>query len=387
VVFRTPSATKEVARFDAERPAAIGVVGCGTVFGRYVGGMARFPELRVAGCADLLPERALAAAEEHAVAAYSSVQDLIASSDVDVVVNLTPPSAHAAVTAAALDAGKHVYVEKPMAATLADALRLAERARDAGLLLGSAPDTFLGGANQTARRAIDDGLIGAPIGVAAFVTASKPETWHPDPTFLFQPGAGPALDLGPYYITSIVNLLGPIRAVAGSARIGSPTRVVTSPQRRVESITVTTPTHLSATLEFESGVIGTFLASFDIWDHHLPFIEVYGSTGTLTAPDPNGYDGDVLIKPRTSEAWRALPPVIAMATAMSSTDQSMRGAGVADLVGALNGQPHRASAALACHVLEALEAIETSSRERRVVELATRCDRPAELLARNDDRA
>jgi predicted dehydrogenase len=385
LAFPTPSATNEVARFDAERPAAIGIVGCGNVFGRYVGGMARFQELHIAGCADLLPERALAAAEEHAVAAYSSVQDLIGSPDVDVVVNLTPPSAHAAVTAAALDAGKHVYVEKPIATKLADALRLAERARDAGLLLGSAPDTFLGSANQTARRAIDDGLIGAPIGVAAFVTASKSETWHPDPTFLFQPGAGPALDLGPYYITSMVNLLGPIRAVAGSARIGSPTREVTSPRRRVESIIVTTPTHLSATLEFESGVIGTFLASFDIWDHHLPYIEIYGSTGTLTASDPNGYDGNILIKARAGEAWCTLTPVIAAAAATSSADQFVRGAGVADLVGALNGQPHRASAALACHVLEALEAIEVSSRERRVVELTTRCDRPAELSARNDE--
>jgi predicted dehydrogenase len=358
----------------AGRRAGIGIIGAGNVLGRYLKGMSRYPALRVVGCAARSPERARAAADDHGIGFYGSVPELLAAPDVDVVLNITTPLSHAETTEAALDAGKHVYVEKPITTALADAQRLVEKADAAGLLLGSAPDTFLGSAAQTARAAVDGGLVGEPIGVAAFITSGKVETWHPDPAFFFQPGGGPVADLGPYYLTAMVNLLGPLVSVSARGRIGSPTVTVTSPDRRVDSVTVTTQTHVSAVLEFESGVVGTLLASFDVWDHHLPRIEVYGTEGTLSVPDPNGFDGDVLLKRRADDDWRVLPPVLRPSAAAGSPDQFLRGPGVADLVAALDGAPLRANARLACHVLEAIEAI--GSSEGAAVPLSTRAARP-----------
>jgi predicted dehydrogenase len=322
--------------------------------------MSRFPELAVVGCAARSAERARQAAKDAGIGHFDSVAELLASPDVQVILNITTPLVHAETTAAALAAGKHVYVEKPITATLAEADDVVAQADAAGRLLGSAPDTFLGSAAQTARAALDDGAIGEPIGVAAFITSNRVETWHPDPTFLFQPGGGPVADLGPYYLTAMVNLFGPLASVAARSRIGAPTLPVTSPNRRVESVTVTVPTHVSAVLQFSSGVVGTLLASFDAWDHHLPRIEVYGTEGTLGLPDPNGYDGDVLLKRRTDDGWRVLPPVIPPFAEPGTKDQFLRGPGVADLVAALGGAPQRAGAPLAYHVLEAIQAIETS---------------------------
>lgn len=203
-----------------------------------------------------------------------------------------------------------MYVEKPLAANVPDGQAMVQAARSAGLLLGSAPDTFLGSAGQTARAAVDSGLIGEPIGATAFVTHSKADTWHPDPTFLFKPGGGPILDLGPYYLTALVNCLGPIARVAGFTRVGAPTRTVTAPGRRVETITVETTTHAGALLLFHSGVIGTALFSFDVWNHHLPFLELYGDKGTLTLSDPNQFDGPVLLRGNYDEDWTVLDPVL-----------------------------------------------------------------------------
>jgi predicted dehydrogenase len=360
----------------AGRRVGIGIVGAGNILGRYLKGMSRFSTLQVVGCAARSAERARAAADEFGIGHFDSVPDLLGSPEVDVVLNITPPMAHAETTAAALRAGKHVYVEKPITTTLPDAQRLVAEANIAGLLLGSAPDTFLGSGAQTARSAVDDGLIGEPVGVAGFITSGRVETWHPDPTFLFQPGGGPVADMGPYYLTAMVNLLGPLSSVAARSRIGAPVLEVTSPDRRVESITVTVPTHASAVLEFESGVIGSLLASFDVWDHHLPRLEVYGTEGTLSLPDPNTYDGDVLLKRHTDDDWRVLPPVIPAFAEPGSMDQYMRGPGVADLVAALDGAPQRTSAQLACHVLEAIEGIESSSISGSAVILSTRTPRP-----------
>src|SRR3954452_11334080 len=293
------------------RHVGIGIIGAGNILGRYLKGMSRYPSLQVVGCATRSPERARAAAAEHGIGVFASVPELLAAPEVDVVLNLTTPLAHAETTEAALDAGKHVYVEKPITTELSEAQRLAAKADSAGLLLGSAPDTFLGSAAQTARRAVDDGLIGEPVGVAGFITSGRVETWHPDPTFFFQPGGGPVADMGPYYLTAMVNLLGPLTSVSARGRIGSPTVTVTSPDRRVDEVTVTVPTHVSAVLEFDSGVVGTLFASFDAWAHHLPRLEVYGTEGALSVPDPNGFDGDVLLKRHTDEAWRVLPPVLA----------------------------------------------------------------------------
>lgn len=360
----------------AGRQVGVGIIGAGNVLGRYLAGMSRFPQLAVRGCATRSADHARAAATRYGIGYYDSVPELLAAPDVEVVLNITPPVAHAVTTAAALAAGKHVYVEKPITTSLPEAQRLAAVAEAAGQLLGAAPDTFLGSAGQTARRAVDDGLIGEPIGVAGFSTSNRVETWHPDPTSHFQPGGGPVQNMGPYYLTAMVNLLGPLTAVSARGRIGEPVRTVTSPGRRVESITVTTPTHVSAVLEFRSGVIGTLVSSYDIWDHHLPWLEVYGTQGTLSLPDPNMYVGDVLLKRHTDDEWQVLPPVAPLFAAPESTDQLERGPGVADLVDEIGGAPQRASAALACHVLDAIEAMKTSSESGTRVTLTTQAARP-----------
>jgi predicted dehydrogenase len=360
----------------ARQPVGVGIIGAGNVLGRYLAGMSRFPQLAVRGCATRSADHARAAAARHGIGYYDSVPALLAAPDVEVVLNITPPLAHAATTSAALAAGKHVYVEKPITTSLAEALRLVTVAEEAGLLLGAAPDTFLGSAGQTARRAVDDGLVGDPIGVAGFSTSNRVETWHPDPTSHFQPGGGPVQNMGPYYLTAMVNLLGPLTSVFARGRIGEPVRTVTSPGRRVGSVTVTTPTHVCAVLEFRSGVIGTLIASYDVWDHHLPWLEVYGTRGTLSLPDPNTYDGDVLLKRHTDDEWQVLPPVTPPFAAPGYPGQLQRGPGVADLVDALEGAPQRAGTALACHVLDAIEAIEKSSESGTRITMTTLAERP-----------
>lgn len=360
------------------RTAAVAIIGCGNIADRYVQGMRRFPNLNLVGCADVIPELADELATQSGIKPYASIDELLTDPRVDLIVNLTPPHAHASVAISALDAGKHVYVEKPIATTLAESHAIFTAAKRSGKRIGSAPDTFLGSAGATARAAIDNGQIGDPIAATIFVQHSKAELWHPDPTFLFQPGGGPALDLGPYYITTLVNMLGPVRSVAGFTRIGAETRKVTTPNRKVDTIRVTTPTHYSATLRLVSGVIVTLMMSFDVWDSELPYLEIYGQDGTMTLPDPNTFDGAVKVHRHDDESWCALNPVISPTGPANDMEiQMLRGIGVADLVGALNGGPHRASGALAQHVLEVLEAIETSSTTESVVTVSTKPDRPA----------
>lgn len=357
----------------------IGIVGCGNIFERYVRGLGRFPELRIRHVADVDPERAKRGAElVGPETRFGTPTDLLADPGVEIVVNITPPTAHAAVTEAALRAGRHVYVEKPLTTDVAVARAHLALAAESGLLLGGAPDTFLGSAGQTARSVLDAGTIGEPVGATAFVTHSRAETWHPDPTFLFKPGGGPVLDLGPYYVTQLVNCLGPVAEVYGAGRVGAAVRTVTAPDRLVERIDVEVDTHATAVLTFASGVIGTLVASFDIWDHHLPFLEIYGTRGTLSLPDPNTYDGDVRVRLHGDEAWTAVPPVVPVqGPADSFEHQFLRGPGVADLAAALAGGPHRASGGLALHVLEVLDAVASSGARRAPVALTTACERPA----------
>jgi predicted dehydrogenase len=314
------------------------------------------------------------------VRAYPSVSALLDDPAVAVVVNITPPAAHAAVTIDALFAGKHVYVEKPLGVDLQEGTRMSAAARANGRLLGAAPDTFLGSAVQTARTALDGGAIGDPIGAVAFVTHSKSETWHPDPSFYFKVGGGPVLDIGPYYVTALVVCLGPVARVGGFSRVGPPTRTVTAPDRRVETITVEIPTHSSASLEFVSGVLATVMFSFDVWDHHLPYIEIYGATGTLSMPDPCRYDGPVQVRGHYDSSWSTIAPRLRPSAPADSTDQYLRGVGVADLVGAIGGASHRASDELARHVLEVLEAVQTASETGTVVPIHSRIERPSVVL-------
>ena len=359
--------------FSSSSPAGIGIVGCGNISERYVKGISRFPLLKTLGCADMYQEAADKLSASTAISAYPSVDALLDDPGVDVVVNITSPVAHAEVSFAALKAGKH--------ATVAEGRRMIEAAVAAGRVLGSAPDTFLGSSAQTARAAVDKGVIGEPIGAVGFVTHSKAETWHPDPTFLFKPGGGPVLDLGPYYVTALVNLLGPVASVAGFSRVGAPVRTVSAPGRRVDKITVEVPTHAVASLEFASGALATMMFSFDVWDHHLPYLEIYGQEGALGLFDPNKYDGPVVTRGHHDSEWATLPPVFPPSAEPGSPEQFMRGPGVVDLVRALDGAPHRASAALALHVLEVLQAVETASQTRQSVGIESRVERPATVPA------
>jgi predicted dehydrogenase len=335
----------------------VGIIGCGNIFVAYARGLARSHATELVACADVDPLRSKLAAEKYRLRDLG-VAELLADPDIEIVVNLTPPQFHAAVSMSILAAGKHLYTEKPVSATFAEARTVVEQAEQLGLRFGSAPDTFLGAAGQTARSFIDSGALGEVVGATAFVTHSKAELWHPDPTFLFQPGGGPSLDMGPYYVAALVNLLGPVRSVFSVSRIGAVTRPVSTPGRLVDSIEVTIPTHSSAALTFASGALGTVMMSFDVWDSQLPHIEIYGTEGTLSVPDPDKYDDPVLVRMHAEPEWRPLPPVITPLTdGVPEADLPLRGPGVDDLVRALDGGPQRCGAELALHALEVLETI------------------------------
>ena len=366
----------------SEGGTAVGIIGCGKIFDTYADGLARFRDrVHVTRIADVDVARAEEAAERKGIQHWGSPAELLADPEVTIVVSLTPPVVHAQVTTAALAAGKHVYSEKPLGATTAEAAPLLERARAADRLLGAAPDTFLGSGGQTARAVVDSGEIGEVIGFTLVGSHSRAELWHPDPTFLFSPGGGPLLDVGPYFVTQLVQLLGPVAVVAGRTRIGVPRRPVTAPNRLVDFVDVTVPTHAAAVLELESGAIGTYLHSFDVWNHRHPHLELYGALGTLTVPHPNWFGGDVEVQLHSESAARVIDPVTPPIPGEGMGRSNFRGFGVLDLIGALEGAPHRTAAALAYHTLEVLEGIQLSSDSGDSVRIESRVARPAPLTA------
>ena len=351
----------------------VGVVGCGNISSTYLRIMPTFEALEVVACADMLEERARARAAEFGVPKAYGVAALLADPAVDLVVNLTTPQAHAEIALAALEAGKHVYNEKPLAVSRADGRRMVELARAKGLLLGGAPDTFMGAGIQTVRKLLDEGAIGAPVAATAFMTNHGHEHWHPDPAFYYQAGGGPMFDMGPYYLTALVALLGAVRRVSGSARISFAERTITSQPKAGASIVVEVPTHVAGVLDFECGAVATIITSFDIWAANLPPIEIYGSEGTLSVPDPNTFGGPVRIFRAEEGAWREEP-------LSHSYAANSRGLGVADMANALrSGRPHRASGDLTYHVLDIMHAFHDASEQRRSIELSSGCVRPAAL--------
>lgn len=355
----------------AER-VKVGVVGAGKIFPAYVAGCRNFPLLELVALADIDGERASQQAAEHGVPRALSVDALLADPEIQIVVNLTVPKVHAAVSLAAIAAGKHVYTEKPLAVTRADGQRIVQAAAERGVRVGSAPDTFLGGGQQTCRKLIDDGWIGEPVAAVAFMMGRGPESWHPNPDFFYQAGGGPLLDMGPYYLTSLINLLGPVRRVAGSARASFPERVATSRQHFGRRLPVEVSTHVAALLDFAAGPVATLITSFDVWHASLPRIEVYGSEGTLSVPDPNIFGGMVRVRRAGAAEWSEMPLLF--------DDQVGRGIGVADLAYAIHsGRPHRASGELAYHVLDIMQAVEESSDGGQHVTLESSAARPAPL--------
>jgi predicted dehydrogenase len=354
-------------------PIPVGLVGCGYISDRYLKNAPHFPEFTIVACADAELERATRRAEEYGVTAVCTVAELLAVPAIEVVLNLTTPEAHAPVTLAALEAGKGVYNEKPLAIALEDGKRLVETASSWGLRLGAAPDTFLGGGLQTCRQVIDQGVIGQPVAATAFMLIHGHEGWHPDPDFYYQKGGGPLFDMGPYYLTALVSLLGPVRRVTGSARATFSERTIRSEPRAGERIPVTVPTHLAAVLDFANGVIATLVTSFDVWASEMPHLEIYGSEGSLSLPDPNTFGGPVRIRSAADDAWVEVP------VTRPFTENS-RGLGLADMAAGLrSGAPHRASGDLAYHVLEVMHAVETASRDGRHVEIMSTCERPEPL--------
>jgi predicted dehydrogenase len=354
-------------------PVKVGVIGCGNISGTYLKNARMLEPIEVVACADLVPQRAAAKAAEFGIPRACSVDELLADAEIEIVLNLTTPQAHAEIALAALEAGKSIYNEKPLAIFREDGARILETARSKDLRVGCAPDTFLGSAGQTARSLIDDGAIGEPVAATAFVVCHGHEHWHPDPEFLYQAGGGPLFDMGPYYLTALVNLLGPLRRVTGSARITFPERTVTSSPKRGKRIKVETPTHITDVLEFASGVVGTMITSFDVWHASLPFIEIYGSSGSLNLPDPNCFGGPLRLRRAGDAAWSDIPQAAA-----DSTD--LRGLGLADMAQAMgSGRSHRASGELAYHVLDVMHAVCEASDLGRHVAVGSACQRPAPL--------
>ena len=347
----------------------IGFVGCGAISGIYLENITkRFKEIEIIGVCDLIPERAKSAVERYNIPKlYKDMYELFADPEVDIVLNITRPYEHYGVSMAALKAGKHVYSEKPLAADLDEGKEIMALAKEKGLMLGGAPDTFLGGGIQTCRKLIEDGAIGTPVGCAGFMICHGHETWHPDPEFYYKRGGGPMFDMGPYYLTALVNLMGNVSDVSAMTRISFPQRTITSQPHYGEIIDVDVPTYYAGNLRFTSGAIGTLFTTFDVHYPGQARLEVYGSEGTLYVPDPNGFGGPIkLFKP--GEGMKDID-------LMFDYPDNSRALGLADMAKALQtGRKFRANCGQTYHVLEIMEGFAKSGREGHEVAIESRFD-------------
>lgn len=349
----------------------VGIVGCGVVSRHYAQNARAFDSFELVACADLDRRVAEALAAEHGLA-VASVDELVADPEIDVVLNLTPPAVHGVVIGNALAAGKHVYSEKPLATTPSEAGELVVEAERRGLRLGCAPDVFLGGPYQAARALLDDGAIGEPLSVTGAMLGGGQTAWHPNPDIFYEDGAGPLLDMGPYYLTAIVALLGPVRRVAGFASTRVLEREIEIGPRAGERFTPGTPTHAAAVLELASGATANLVASFEAPAQYVAELVIHGTEGTIVLPDPNGFEGPVRMR-RLRGAWRDMPST-------SRGAQDARGIGVHDLVEAVatNAGP-RASGRLAHHVVDVARSILAAAADARTVEIGTSVERPDPL--------
>ena len=354
----------------ARQRLGVGVIGAGNISSQYLKAMRDFPVLDIRGLADMKPEVAAKRGEEFGVKARS-VDDLLADPAIDIIVNLTIPRAHVDVGLKTIAAGKHVYGEKPLGVTYAEGRKLVAAAKRAGLRVGSAPDTFLGGSHQQARAVIDSGRLGSVVGGTVFFACPGHEYWHPDPAFYYDVGGGPVLDMGPYYITQLVNLLGPVKAVQAMSLTPHRKRPIRSEPKKGQMMPVRVSTHVTGTLQFASGALIQVTLSFDVPKHsHLPY-EIYGTEASMLVPDPNMFGGLVKVAPPRAEQWEDVPVTIPYA------DANYRSLGVADMAyGILNDRPHRCSGDLALHVLEVMGAFETASASGEIVKIKSKAERP-----------
>jgi predicted dehydrogenase len=356
---------------DRGKPFGIGLIGCGNISNQYLRNLTAFPDVAVVICADLDADRAKARAAAYDVPEWGRPDDALGHPDVQLIVNLTIPAAHAEVTAAAIAAGRHVWSEKPLTLDLDGGRALLAASREAGVRVGCAPDTVLGAGLQSARRLIDSGAIGAPLSALTLLQGPGPQSWHPDPEFLFAPGAGPLFDLGPYYLSVLAMLFGPVRRVAAVGRRPRESRVIGSGPRAGTAFDVSVPTYVSALAEYDGGQAATLLFSWDSPLQRAGFVEITGTEATLAVPDPNRFDGDLRVRRAGDAGWTVIPAQGAVAG---------RGSGVVDMVRAIRaGAPHRASGELALHVLEMMTAIERSAASGTFEPVETRFDMPAPL--------
>ncbi len=365
-------------------PLRVGLIGTGQISDIYLQTCAKFKEIEIVACGSLNQEESRAKAVLYNVERICAPDEIIVDREIDAILNLTTPAAHAQVSLAALEAGKHVYSEKPLASNIADAEHILTMAAANGLTVGTAPDTFLGGRWQTVRRLLDDGLIGRPTGVAAFVGTHGTERHHPYPDFYYQAGGGPMLDLGPYYLTAMVFFLGPISRVAGLANRAFDRRMIECGPRNGTWMNVEVDTHVHGMLEFECGVIGSITMSFDVWDSETPRLEIYGEKGTICIPDPdpihgaNIFHGEVWYRTRESSRWTHQPRPTGreqwqVAENHYRLNEDSRGIGLVEMAYAIReSRLPRASGELAFHVLEVMTGILNSSGKGEFVKIASR---------------
>ena len=350
----------------------IGIAGCGNISDIYLKNLTGIFKnlITVKSCTDLKVKRREEKAEKYGVEAVSSLEKMLADPEIDIILNLTTPPVHAEVDLAVICSGKHVFSEKPLAVNLKESAAILKEAKRRGVRVGCAPDTFLGAGIQTARGMIDDGIIGKVVSINAHMTCHGHESWHPNPEFYYQSGGGPMMDMGPYYLTALINLAGPIVRTAGITNRAFETRTMTSTERNGDTVDVEIMTHVTGSMEFSDGAVGTITTSFDIWKSDTPHIEVHGTKGSLSVPDPNTFGEskeDLKLCREDSKEWETVP------LSNFPYEENSRGLGIVDMALAISqDRPHRASGELAANALEAMIGFEKSAKSGRYYELTKR---------------
>ena len=353
----------------------VGLIGCGAISSHYLKFSktvySDYFEIVVLG--DICVEKAQSRAEEYEIARYGTPDVVYNAEDIDIIINLTVPAAHEEVTIKALECGKHVYTEKPLACSREGMKHIMEVAEKCGKRVGCAPDSFMSAPAQTAKKALEEDWIGAPIGINAICAMRGNEYWRPDADFFYHKGAGPMMDMAPYYLNMFISLVGPIDSVQTMSKITWPERTIKVEPRRGEKIQVEVPTYVTSAMRFENGVIATFVNSFDIWRTQQPHIEVYGEKGTMVIPDPNRYKGDVLIRRFKDTEWRVLPQFVEYA-------DYGRGIGIVDMIRAIEaGVPHKAGLEMAYHTTDVIMAMDEAGECGREIKIESTAMKPGGL--------
>ncbi|CAN5550432.1 Gfo/Idh/MocA family oxidoreductase [soil metagenome] len=361
-----------------QKPVKVGVVGVGAISNQYLGMAKNFPIVEMAAVADLDAGRAKAQAEKYGIPKVYTVDEIFKDDSIEIILNLTVPKAHVPIGLRAIKAGMHMYAEKPLGTDRADGKKLLAAAKKANLRIGCAPDTFMGSGIQTARKLVDDGMIGKPVAFTASMMCPGHESWHPSPEFYYEVGGGPMFDMGPYYLTALLNLFGPVKRLMGSATIAIPERTITSQPKHGKKIKVETPDHIAGTIEFENGVMGTLITSFAtrFSEHNgKQPITIFGTEGTMRVPDPNGFDGPVHYRKNDDDEWTWQKPLFVKGYG--------RSVGLADMAQAIRSKrPHRASAEQAYAVLDLMQAFLDSSDTGKAVKPTAEYIRPKAMSAK-----